>query len=244
MFKKRELTLRSRKQYVIKPSFDQLLHDIAIDFRDYLEAIPVNPSLLLKILEKRFVQIKSNIANHMVPRVDVYINGVAELPNGFDTTVYNGIKSLVICYSDNNVACAQVFKMIETDDVFSSIQDTNLGLVTEFYNQINARTYIISSGNLHNHPHWCVVNGIIKAACYRRKEIDHMYKCRLLLTSGSNIRGDKLQELSDDWTQAVSLQYFTAGTTSVSIDSKEIDSTSNLPGTTEWSSLNDKQNYC
>ena len=243
MFKKRELTLRSRKQYVIKPSFDQLLHDIAIDFRDYLEAIPVNPSLLLKILEKRSVQIKSNIANHMVPRVDVYINGVAELPNGFDTTVYNGIKSLVICYSDNNVACAQVFKMIETDDVFSSIQDTNLGLVTEFYNQINARTYIISSGNLHNHPHWCVVNGIIKAACYRRKEIDHMYKCRLLLTSGSNIRGDKLQELSDDWTQAVSLQYFTAGTTSVSIDSKEIDSTSILPGTTEWSSLNDKQEF-
>uniref|UniRef100_A0A1X7VD75 Jacalin-type lectin domain-containing protein n=1 Tax=Amphimedon queenslandica TaxID=400682 RepID=A0A1X7VD75_AMPQE len=236
MFKGREITLRSGRSYEFQENFDSLLESTANDFVEHLKAASVDPSELLNNLEKRYKQIKDNIANKNIPRTDVYTSGIASLPNGFNATVYAAIKSVILNDNDNINMRTLLFKMLESDHVFSEAHQTDLDFVTKFYSQINAQTYIISSGSLHNHPHWCVVNGIIIAACYQRKEVDPNYKCRLLLTSGCNIRGDKLQEFSNriNWMQAVSLQYFAPGTGSVAIDGNEVESTSVLPGTIEW----------
>ena len=236
MFKGRKITLRSGRSYDFQENFDSLLQGTANDFVEHLKAVSVDPSELLNNLEKRYKQIKDNITNKNIPRTDVYTSGIASLPNGFNATVYAAIKSVILNDNNNINMCTLLFKMLESDHVFSEAHQTDLDFVTKFYSQINAQTYIISSGSLHNHPHWCVVNGIILAACYQQKKVDPNYKCRLLLTSGCNIRGDKLQELSNqiNWMQAVSLQYFAPGTGSVAIDSNEVESTSVLPGTIEW----------
>ena len=180
-----------------------------------------------------FNQINDNLNDPNVSSVDIYTHGIDLADMMRFKSKYEEIKDKLCTGGRVAKAREDFFSKLETEKLFVSMVTFHAN--REFYSKINAKTYFISSGQLHHHPNWEVVNGII-AAAHDRHSSDHNYTCRLLLTSGNNIKGDKVRslELSDDWTQYCSLQYFASDTTSVEIDASENNPLTVLPGAIQW----------
>ena len=201
-------------------NYDNTLIDLAVQFESCLHNKGIDASTLLNILQNRMKQIESNLRDPSIPSTEVYTKGMdnssLQLPNTFD---YKEIKTSTLKSSSGlatQKAFGLLFTFLESDSVF--LDGISLHLTTAFYQQIKAKTFFISSGNKHNHPHWQVVSGIIAAAQLTHKS-DASYNCRVLLTSGNGIDEDKLPDnSSDDWTKYISLQYFAGETASVKIE--------------------------
>ena len=218
--------------------FKDAIKSLSTRFNEELKKQKEDTSSLLEALEDVLNVIKNNLNNPKVESVDLYTNEIKHqdrltkfeaVYNKVEEAVYNGLDE------DTEFAYEKIFAMLQTDYVFSS--KIAFRLIRSFYSKINAQVYFISSGSLHNHPHWEVVNGIIAAAHDQHKK-DPNYKCCLLLTSGNNINGEMLDDLAttlkDDWSKYVTLQYFAIDTASVEIDSSKVDPTAIFPGALKW----------
>ena len=233
-------------------SFTKNIEDVAKDFKKNLQNVEaVNVANLLTILTDRSETIKKKISlvtSLDDAKTDLYTSGLTPLPADFSVAVYKKAKSKVIEDQAASTVIGQrevydeIFNLLESDLLFG--EELAFRLIRAFYNEIKANTYFVSAGFMHGHPTWEIVNGIIAAAHDQHKN-DPTYKCRLLLTSGNNIKGNKIQELyslggpsilTDDWTKYVSLQYFAGDTPSVVIDPNEADPTVLLAGTIQWDS--------
>ena len=237
--KRKEICKKKRR---LKPLFfndelNYLAHNFIVGLRRHEET--QNTTALLHLLTSIYNTIERNLTNN-VRSDDVYTHEVQDMTSfeGIYNSIHNNLCPASANYLTNegNKVRARklLFSFLETDKVFE--QEITFIVNKEFYSRINARTYFISSGELHGHPGWEVINGIIVAAHeYHRAHSD--YNCRLLLTSGNNIKGDKLRRLRrlrPDWTQFVSLQYFAPHTASVKISANHNDELAILPGTMRW----------
>ena len=236
--------------------YDKTLSELAKEFKNQLISKGVTIPNLLSIFQRRMERIEANLKDSSIASTQVYTNGMSDpslkLPDSFN---YQVVKSAVFKAAkdhDKQIKAAlgidvpvsaanlpysreKAFKMLfgflETDLIFQ--ENVLLHLTTSFYQQIKARSFLISSGDRHEHPHWEVVAGIIQAAQNTHKSFP-TYTCRLLLTSGYGIDESKLPDnTTDDWTQYVSLQYFGGETASVSID-PHLDPLQVPDGAMEW----------
>lgn len=218
-----------------------VLYQIAHEFNDALRREKENPESLLSLLKTRYSLITANFDKHKVEIADVYVHGISDEDkrtlSTFAKVAYKKAKNSTYKRAGSSKilsAYKKTFTMLETDHVFSSKIYFNLNRA--FYKIINAQTYIISAGNRYSHPNWELVNGIIAAAHDQHRK-DARYKCRVIITSRKNIKGDKLQELAlilnSEWSKInkyISLQCFGDSTGSVEIDPNEVDPTIILNG--------------
>ena len=251
---------KRQKLDVIKQGlvYDDILTELALQFKTYLASKGIDVTNLLKILQKRMEKIEANLKDPSVCPTQVYTNGMdnssLKLPDNFD---YEDAKKAVLLNQKAqddaiwdakiqelgftpptvnlpykvSMAFKKLFTYLETDRVFQD--NVSLHLTTNFYIQIKAKTFFISSGEKFQHPHWQVVSGIIQAAQHTHKSLPS-YRCRVLLTSGNGIDENKLPDNSiDDWTKYVSLQYFGGETASVTID-PDLGPMQVLDGAVEW----------
>ena len=227
-----------RKRFRPNPIyFNDELANLAKKFNNALKNQGINSEGHLQKLIRLTNAIDKNSKNPNVNSVDLYTHNIPD-KNELDDFVkkhYDNIKNETLSATTptEREALKEIYSMLETDRAFSG--KVAFTLSRAFYLKINAQTYFISSGSFHDHPNWEVINGII-AAAHDKHQKDTKYKCRLLLTSGNNIKADKLGELAltDDWKQYVSLQYFASNTASVEIDPDETNPLTVLPGTVEW----------
>ena len=228
----------AKRVQLIPIYFEVGLAELAKKFNTLIMNRGINSAGLLQKLIKLSDGIDRNLKNPKVNSVDLYTHEIPDknVLNDFVEKHYDYIKTETLKSAPSSYgskAYRKIYSMLETDRAFSG--KVAFTLSRAFYLKVNAQTYFISSGNLHDHPNWEVINGII-AAAHDHHQKNPNYKCRLLLTSGNNIKADKLGELAltDDWTRYVSLQYFASNTASVEIDSDETNPLAVLPGTVQW----------
>jgi len=233
--------IHKRRKRVVHPLvFDVALKYLAKSFKRKLVKRRENASAYLKTLAQIFQQINSNLNDPNVKSVDIYTHEIEDMAE-FEIK-YDKIKKELCASSNTNWESDQarkarahetLFSFLETEKLFSNVVAFHAN--RKFYSKINAKTYFISSGQSHGHPSWEVVNGII-AAAHDKHRNDPNYKCRILLTSGNNIQGDKVRslDLKDRWTRYCSLQYFASDTASVEVDAIEDNPLVVLPGAIKW----------
>ena len=227
-----------RKRARLDPiDFDDKLEKLAENFNNAMINKGIKSAEYLQKLIKLTDAIDKNSKNPDVNSVDLYTYNIPDKNelSDFVKNDYDDIKNETLSNTTprQKDALEVIYSMLETDRAFGEIVAFTLSRA--FYLKVSAQTYFISSGSFHDHPNWEVVNGIIAAAHDQHKN-DPNYKCRLLLTSGNNIKADKLGELAltDDWKQYVSLQYFASNTASVEIDPNEANPLAVLHGTVLW----------
>ncbi len=248
-----------KKSMNFNTNLNKILYELAKKFvaeLGYLK-LPCNAEELLGRLQERKTQIEENITDGVAPK-DVYTKDVSDLQ--FTAVKYGVVKNAVIEHQakeDDDLEkiiqkrspkklwpselpyrksqiFGELFKYLENDEIFMS--QLYIRSTTEFYSHINAETYFISAGNLHDHPHFEVISGIIEAA-KKRRDGNKKYKCRLLLTSGQNINESLLPSPVSSWVDIVSLQFFLSSASSVTID-PSISPDQPLDGTEKWNKPN------
>ena len=224
-------------------TFDDTLSQVAQDFKNELEKKGLVADQVLSKLEQRKNQIEANLQDSTVQPKDLYTHATDISPD-FKVENYAEIKKAIIQAQKTKdlaeeeaikkefplnaqppasqlpyrkfEAFEKVFQYLESDSIF--LDQVSFRFIAEFYSRIEADTYFISSGSEHNHPHPSVVNGIIEAAKQRYAN-DNTHKCRLLLTSGNNIKESLLPDGPGyAWKDYVSFQYFLGDTASVVVD--------------------------
>jgi len=247
VFRKVERRIKARLIKFPQLKFVTSIKMMANFFLTELQIEKFNPVNLLHQLENFKSMIFTSLKDPSLSSDELYSRNMSNTLEQFAINHYNKIKFFTRKHeSDPRQPFSYLFnKMLETDKIFSGPVAFHLNRA--FYSKINAHTFFISSGSRYDHPSWEVVNAII-AAAYDQHKKKSSYKCRLLLTSGNNIKGDKLAELrmsylsNDDWTQYCSLQYFGPNTASVELDPNEDNPLQTLPGADEWSpALTDAQ---
>lgn len=157
----------------VKPQLDAniMLESLAKSFEGRL-AVTMNTKNVMNGLKKEVDQIEENIKDPAVDSTEVYAQGIADFtlksPDRLCESVYAATKTHVINEQKESgnqrmaVAYIKLFEFLEKDYYFE--ERIAVLLAKEFYSQIKAQTYFASAGNLHGHPNWEVIHGIIDAA--------------------------------------------------------------------------------